>query len=122
MGICTPLQRLVVPLSSKTNYSIPQSKLLGAILSDFAKKYPMLKILKIPSDQCIENYPDKLVPTILVYGPNEFRSQIVGLTDLNGNKTRVKGIAILELLTDPDLEMYAERIGALTESELRVVR
>jgi len=90
---------------------LPQCKLLAAVLNDFAKKYPTLKILKIPGDQCIEGYPDRLMPTILVYGPKGFRSQVVGLADLGGNNTRVS-----------DLERYAEGIGALSKAELRVSR
>ena len=71
--------------------SIPQCKLLAAVLGDFAKKYPMLKILKIPGDRCIEGYPDRLMPTLLVYGPNQYRSQLVGLVELGGNNTKVPG-------------------------------
>lgn len=67
------------------------------MLNDFAKKYPMLKILKIPGDQCIEGYPDRLMPTLLVYGPNEFRSQVVGLAELGGNNTRVPGMTTMRL-------------------------
>ena len=51
----------------------------------------MLKILKIPGDQCIEGYPDWLMPTLLVYGPKEYRSQLVGLAELGGNNTKVPG-------------------------------
>ncbi len=65
------------------------------MLIDFAKKYPMLKILKIPGDQCIEGYPDRLMPTILVYGPKEFRSQVVGLAELGGNNTKVPGLTTM---------------------------
>lgn len=57
----------------------------------------MLKILKIPGDQCIEGYPDRLMPTILVYGPKEFRSQVVGLAELGGNNTRISGMQVLLL-------------------------
>ena len=103
--------------------SIPQSKLLAAVLIDFAKKYPMVKILKIPGDQCIEGYPDKLMPTLLVYGPKEFRTQIVGLTELGGNNTRVSGMmAFHNQLLTTDLERYAESIGALSKAQLRVFK
>ena len=54
----------------------------------------MLKILKIQGDQCIENYPDRLMPTILIYGPNDFRTQTVGLAELGGNNTKVQGDCI----------------------------
>ena len=107
--------------------SLPQCKLLAIVLNDFAKKYPMIKVLKIPGDQCIEGYPDQLMPTILVYGPNEFRSQIVGLAELGGNSTRVPGTNRLQRGDQSswrrlDLERYAEKIGALTKSDLRVSR
>jgi hexokinase len=92
---------------------------LAAVLTDFAKKYPMLKVLKIPGDQCIEGYPDRLMPTILVYGPNHFRSQVVGLVDLGGNNTRISGVSF-HGSAYLDLERYAEKIGALTKVELRV--
>ena len=84
----------------------------------------MLKILKIPGDQCIEGYPDRLMPTLLVYGPNDYRTQIVGLAELGGNNTRIPGILQLPrlCLTNVDLERYAEKIGALSKAELRVTR
>jgi hypothetical protein len=82
-----------------TDWSLPQCKLLAVVLNDFAAKYPMIKVLKIPGDQCIEGYPDRLMPTILVYGPKDFRSQVVGLAELGGNSTRVPGIT-LTLLKD----------------------
>lgn len=93
MGLCPFIQGLVRSLlgSDIDVSSIPQCKLLAVVLNDFAEKFPMLKILKIPGDQCIENYPDRLMPTLLVYGPNEFRSQVVGLAELGGNNTRVPG-------------------------------
>src|SRR5277367_1593632 len=93
MGLCSFIQGLVSSTrrTSVLTDSIPQCKLLAAVLGDFAKKYPMLKILKIPGDQCIEGYPDRLMPTILVYGPNEYRGQVVGLAELGGNNTRVPG-------------------------------
>ena len=74
-----------------TGNSITQCKLLAAVLTDFAAKYPMLKVLKIPGDQCIEGYPDRNMPTLLVYGPNQFRAQIIGLAEFGGNNTRVPG-------------------------------
>src|SRR5271170_3563611 len=90
--LCIYSRISIVPiLEVADGVSIPQCKLLAAVLVDFARKYPMLKILKIPGDQCIEGYPDRLMPTILVYGPNEYRTQTVGLAELGGNSTRVPG-------------------------------
>jgi hypothetical protein len=64
---------------------------MAAVLTDFASKYPMIKILKIPGDHCIEGYPDRNMPTLIVYGPGEFRAQIIGLAEFGGNNTRVAG-------------------------------
>ena len=78
-------------LSPTPQNSIPECKLLAAVFSEFAAKYPNIKCLKIVGDQCIENYPDKNMPTILVYGPKDTRHQFVGLSMLGGSRTRVKG-------------------------------
>ena len=82
----------------------------------------MLKILKIPGDQCIEGYPDRLMPTLLIYGPNGFRSQTVGLAELGGNNTKVQGMQLQSKkdILMLDLERYAQMIGALSEAEIRV--
>ena len=80
----------------------------------------MIKVLKIPGDRCIEGYPDKNMPTVLVYGPNDFRAQVVGLAEFGGNNTRVPGTLFHPLTID--LERYAEKIGALSKEELRVTR
>jgi hypothetical protein len=96
---------------------------LAVVLNDFAAKYPKIKVLKIPGDQCIEGYPDRLMSTILVYGPKDFRSQVVGLAELGGNSTRVPGnIQLFPKLIGLDLERYAEKIGALTKTDLRISR
>jgi hypothetical protein len=123
LGFRSSLQRLVFFFESAVYRSLLQCKLLAVVLNDFAAKYPKIKVLKIPGDQCIEGYPDRLMPTILVYGPKDFRSQVVGLAELGGNSTRVPGnIQLFPKLIGLDLERYAEKIGALTKTDLRISR
>lgn len=40
---------------------------------------------------CIEGYPEKNTPTILVYRDGEIRRQFVTLRELNGVRTTVGG-------------------------------
>jgi len=87
-------------MDALANFSITQCKILAAVLNQFAARYPMLKIVKIQGDQCIENYPDRLMPTLLIYGPNDFRTQMVGLAELGGNNTKVQGIIFIFVRTD----------------------
>ena len=100
--------------------SLPLSKLLAARFEEFAHKYPTIKCLKIPGDQCIEHYPEKNMPTLLVYGPNTFRDQLVGLADLGGRNCKVQGQATLYLHKSNesiDLENYALSIDALSKED-----
>lgn len=76
----------VVPL-----YSIPESKLLLPILDQLASLYPSTKFVKIVSDHCIENYPDKNVPTMLIYRKGQMMGQVVGLGSVGGMKATLRG-------------------------------
>jgi len=74
-------------------HSIPESKLLMPILDQLASLYPSTKFVKIVSDHCIENYPDKNVPTMLVYRKGQMMGQVVGLGSVGGLKATLRGKA-----------------------------
>lgn len=80
------------------------SKKLRPIMSEFAERYGSIKVCAIVSDQAIKNYPDKAVPTILVYHENNMKEQFVGL------KTTT---------TLGDIEKIAISLGALGEDDVR---
>lgn len=61
------------------------------ILDQLASLYPSTKFVKIVSDHCIENYPDKNVPTMLVYRKGQMMGQIVGLGSVGGLKATLRG-------------------------------
>lgn len=46
---------------------ITASDVLEARLDDLASKFPEVKFVKIISTDCVENFPDKQVPTVLLY-------------------------------------------------------
>lgn len=74
--------------------SIEECRLLAGYLDRLAAKYPATKFVSIIGDQCIPNYPDKNLPTLLVYRNGELFRQIIGLRPeigLDGLKTKCEG-------------------------------
>lgn len=63
---------------------ITDSKILGNVLTRFAAKVKYVKFMSIRADACIENYPERNVPTLLLYHNGEMQSQIVTLAELGG--------------------------------------
>jgi len=43
------------------------------------------------ADMCIEGYPERNTPTILVYRDGDIKKQIVTLKELAGERTSTKG-------------------------------
>lgn len=76
-----------------------------------ARKYGDVKFCEIKADMCIEAYPDRNTPTILVYKNNEIRRQIITLAELNGPRTSIV-----------DLEKLLLDLGAVQENDVRIRR
>ncbi|GAA6044325.1 hypothetical protein JCM8097_000921, partial [Rhodosporidiobolus ruineniae] len=72
--------------------SVPESKLLMPLISELASLYPSTKFVSIVSDHCIENYPDKNVPTMIVYRKGRMMGQIVGLGAMGGMKATLRDV------------------------------
>lgn len=72
--------------------ALPACKLLNAILDRLAVKYKATKFCKIVADLCIENYPDKNVPTLLIYGEGDLKKQIVGMSTCGGQNATVRSV------------------------------
>ena len=62
------------------------SALLGECLQELAKKYPQTKFLKIISTECIPNYPDKNLPTVLIYKDTKCVQHLIGLAQFGGRR------------------------------------
>jgi threonyl-tRNA synthetase len=77
-------------------------------MESLAKRYRATKFCQIRADAAIENYPDRNVPTLLVYGEGDMKMQLVTLAKLNGQKT-----------TEKDVEKFLESLGALIIPEER---
>lgn len=56
-----------------------------------ATKFGDIKFCEIRADMCIEGYPERNTPTILVYKDTEIRRQLVTLRELKGVRTKLEG-------------------------------
>nr|XP_027064005.1 phosducin-like protein 3 isoform X2 [Coffea arabica] len=54
-------------------------QLLLQCLEELAQRYPAAKFVKIISTDCIPNYPDQNIPTLLVYNNSAVKANYVGL-------------------------------------------
>lgn len=82
---------------------VTASNLLGLHLEKLARKYKATSFLKITADLCIENYPDKNVPTLLIYGNGELKKQLIGEAAFGGKV----GMSFL------NVEMMLKGLGSL---------
>ncbi|KAL4881122.1 thioredoxin-like protein [Aspergillus karnatakaensis] len=97
-----------VNLTSSSSNNV-ESRLLSEIWRRLAAKFGDIKFCEIRGNMCIEGYPDRNTPTILVYKDGEIVRQVVTLMTLRGTGTRVE-----------DLENLLVEIGALKESDVRL--
>ena len=97
-------------LSSSTDGNV-ESRVLGEIWRELAAKYGDLKFCQIRADMCIEGYPERNCPTVLVYKDGDIRRQLVTLMELQGVRTKVE-----------DLERVLVQVGAVKEGDSRLRR
>eukprot|EP00004_Rigifila_ramosa_P027951 TRINITY_DN930_c0_g1_i3.p2 TRINITY_DN930_c0_g1~~TRINITY_DN930_c0_g1_i3.p2 ORF type:complete len:151 (+),score=32.48 TRINITY_DN930_c0_g1_i3:294-746(+) len=71
---------------------VPDTDAVTQHLRVLAQKFPETKFLRIVSTDCIRNYPDKHLPTILIYLNGELKSQLIGAVALGGHPLRQQGI------------------------------
>ncbi|KAI8937617.1 hypothetical protein NX059_005327 [Plenodomus lindquistii] len=75
-----------------------ESRVLIEIWRELSKKFGDVKFCQMRADLCIEGYPDKNTPTVLVYKDGDIKRQLVTLRDLNGPRTNVQDVE--KLLVD----------------------
>ncbi|KAJ0051763.1 hypothetical protein Pint_02943 [Pistacia integerrima] len=80
----------------------PECGLLMQCLEELAQKYPATKFVKIISTDCIPNYPDCNLPTLLVYNNGAVKANYVGLHNF-GRKCTPEGVALVLCQSDPVL-------------------
>ncbi|GER47977.1 phosducin-like protein [Striga asiatica] len=77
-------------------YSYPECRLLLQCLEDLSKRYHATKFVKIISTECIPNYPDRNLPTILVYYNGAVKATHVGIQSF-GRRCTPESMSFLSL-------------------------
>ena len=95
-------------LSSSTDGNV-ESRVLGEIWRELAQKYGDVKFCQIRANMCIEGYPEKNCPTVLIYRNGDIMRQIVTLAELGGVRTKVE-----------DMEKVIVQVGAVKEGDSRL--
>ncbi|KAH7845257.1 hypothetical protein Vadar_000107 [Vaccinium darrowii] len=90
----------VVVVLYKDGY--PECGLLLQSLEELATKYPGTKFVKIISTDCIPNYPDCNLPTLLVYNNGAVKGNYVGLHSF-GRRCTPEGVALVLCQSNPVL-------------------
>ncbi|CED82494.1 Conserved phosducin-like protein [Phaffia rhodozyma] len=74
----------------------PVCERLSKVLQNLAPRYPRTKFISIIGNKCIENYPDRLLPTLIVYRKGEVTGQIVGGEGIlgKGNERDIQNLLI----------------------------
>lgn len=70
---------------------VNESRLLVPVVHAFAGRHKDVKLMQIRADACIEAYPDRNVPTLLLYHEGALQGQVVGLGELGGLKVTIDG-------------------------------
>lgn len=117
-------------------HSLPVCKLMGAHLATVAARNKATKFVKIIGDQCIPDYPDRNLPTLLIYGQGDMKAQLVGAAQLGGMNMKPEGMIVRAVrscipcssqslvsnrmcLQTTDIEAYLRRVGAIKIPESR---
>ncbi|CAM8924879.1 unnamed protein product [Rhodiola kirilowii] len=81
---------------------IPECQVLMESLEELAKRYPATKFVKIISTECIPNYPDRNLPTLLVYNAGNVKANYVGMHNF-GKRCTPEAVALVLCQSDPVL-------------------
>ena len=101
---------ILVLLTSPLGTNV-ESRIMIEVWRELARKYADIKFCEMRADLCIEGYPERNTPTILVYKDRDIKRQIVTLAELRGPRTSL-----------PDLETMLVELGAIRENDMRLKR
>ena len=101
---------VLVNLTSSLGTNV-ESRILTELWRQLAVKYGDMKFCEIKANLCIEGYPERNTPTILIYKDGEIGRQVVTLQQLNGPRTSLR-----------DIERLLVEVGAVNENDMRLKR
>lgn len=88
---------VLVHLTSSLGTNI-ESRILTELWRDLARKFGEVKFCEIRADMCIEGYPERNTPTILVYRNGDITKQVITLRELGSTQTSLKGSSTSALI------------------------
>jgi hypothetical protein len=94
----------VLVLLTSSQGTNTESRFLIEMWRELALRFGDVKFCQIRANLCIEGYPDKNTPTILVYRDGDIKRQLVTLRELRGSSTTVAGMLFFAL---PECFMWA---------------
>lgn len=74
------------------DHAVHECKIMDSLLAQVASNHKDVKFVSIPSQNCIENWPAKNLPTLFLYCHGELQTQLLTLKPLGGKDTSVAGI------------------------------
>lgn len=81
---------VLVLLTSSLGTNV-ESRLLTEMWHKLARQFGDVKFCQIKADMCVEGYPERNTPTILIYREGDIKKQIITLKGLGGVHTSAKG-------------------------------
>lgn len=81
---------VLVLLTSSQGTNV-ESRIMIEIWREMARRFGDIKFCQMRADLCIEGYPEKNTPTVLVYKDGDIRKQVVTLRELRGTHTTADG-------------------------------
>ena len=90
---------LVQPAAPNLARRIGDCGLLAQCLETLAREHSRTKFVRIISTECIPNYPDQNLPTILLYRRTQLQQHLVGLGLYGGRNTTAEGKLLLHCLS-----------------------
>lgn len=81
----------VLVLLTSSQGTNAESRILIEIWRQLAQQFGDVKFCQIRADLCIEGYPEKNTPTVLVYKDGDIKKQLVTLRELRGTQTKADG-------------------------------
>ena len=89
---------VLLHLASLQSHGNVESRLLSELFRQAARKFPEVKFCEMAAGACIENYPERNCPTILVYKAGDLSKNLVRLgSEMRGAETK-----------QPDFEAWLE--------------
>ena len=81
---------VLVLLTSSQGTNV-ESRVMIELWRELAPRFGDVKFCQMRADLCIEGYPEKNTPTVLIYKDGDIKKQLVTLRELRGTHTNAQG-------------------------------